>query len=630
MIKRVSMFVCVIMCLVSFNVVNAANITVGLEESDYKTIKEAVENSTNGDTITLQKNVSIKDNGGLTITKETILDLNGFEIEALNGSNANITVRNTKLTINDSSNDKTGKIISKGHIDSSNNGGRGVIDVENSDLILNAGSIEVTGNGHLNGVLAFYGTKEDFTTVTVNGGSISAPTSAIANHNIMSGNTEFIVNGGKINGGIYSGYLAKYHNHDVTINGGIVDAITLGTSAAYAYANGIVPKLTIGTTANLDNTSVKFELYNNDLAGNKITDLFNCVSSKYEIVLDNNSIYTIESSEVVKLNKAKEDKIKTLQTKLSTYKKEEYSSVNYDIIVKTFNDVIESVKNCKTIDEVAKLDATVTVKTLAEELKEAKELKIKTLDETFATYGKDRYTSENYAKLTKLFEDAKKAVNNATTAKEVENVKVEVNIETIEDVEIKLENKNELVSNVETNIPKDVFTKEEIASGKKLSVELDLEEVELDKLSDTENKLITSKIDSNNKLGMILDIDLLKTVGNNKVNITNLNKKITLTVNIPKALQNADKEYYIVRIHNGEVQILKDTDDNMSTITFETDRFSTYALMYTDNNKESDFVENPNTGKLETNKKSTVNVNNIIMFITIVAAIASISFIKLK
>lgn len=40
------------------------------------------------------------------------------------------------------------------------------------------------------------------------------------------------------------------------------------------------------------------------------------------------------------------------------------------------------------------------------------------------------------------------------------------------------------------------------------------------------------------------------------------------------------REYVMIRVHNGEVTVLKDLDDDLRTLTFETDQFSAYGLAY--------------------------------------------------
>jgi hypothetical protein len=64
--------------------------------------------------------------------------------------------------------------------------------------------------------------------------------------------------------------------------------------------------------------------------------------------------------------------------------------------------------------------------------------------------------------------------------------------------------------------------------------------------------------------------------------ITSTLKPITITITIPEALQGMTT-FKIVRIHNGQVTVLPVTYDAQAhTLTFTTDRFSTYAIQYAD------------------------------------------------
>ncbi len=77
------------------------------------------------------------------------------------------------------------------------------------------------------------------------------------------------------------------------------------------------------------------------------------------------------------------------------------------------------------------------------------------------------------------------------------------------------------------------------------------------------------------------------TEGQVTTSITELDEPIQITVAIPedmsKTVGSATGTYYIVRVHEGEVDILDATyDATKGTLTFETDRFSTYAIVFVD------------------------------------------------
>ena len=151
-----------------------------------------------------------------------------------------------------------------------------------------------------------------------------------------------------------------------------------------------------------------------------------------------------------------------------------------------------------------------------------------------------------------------------------------------------------------------VFTEEEIKAfknGVKVEVTIDINNIE-NKVTDSDKKLIDNKLKADEKIGIILDIVLNKNVDGNKNSVHELNSAIKLKVAIPENIINKDasikREYSVIRIHNGESEnIPVDYNANDNTITFETDRFSTYAIVY------KDIIKNT-----EDNNQSVIPDNN--------------------
>ena len=78
-----------------------------------------------------------------------------------------------------------------------------------------------------------------------------------------------------------------------------------------------------------------------------------------------------------------------------------------------------------------------------------------------------------------------------------------------------------------------------------------------------------------------LDIQVKLTVDDNKIgNILKLKDKINITIAIPDDMKAEGGKYVVFRNHNGKVDILDTKLNSDGTVTFETDRFSTYALAY--------------------------------------------------
>ncbi len=74
------------------------------------------------------------------------------------------------------------------------------------------------------------------------------------------------------------------------------------------------------------------------------------------------------------------------------------------------------------------------------------------------------------------------------------------------------------------------------------------------------------------------DLTMLKTVDGYTQKVTELPTSMEVVIEIPDDVYEAGKTYSVLRVHNGELSILPDLDDNPKTITFRTDRFSSYAI----------------------------------------------------
>ena len=106
-------------------------------------------------------------------------------------------------------------------------------------------------------------------------------------------------------------------------------------------------------------------------------------------------------------------------------------------------------------------------------------------------------------------------------------------------------------------------------------------------LTEDEKKLINSNIKDNQAAGCILDIQLQKIIGSQKSDVYELNSAINIKVKLNADLINKDssktRKYSVIRIHNGVSDILSATfDEATGELTFATDRFSTYIVVYED------------------------------------------------
>ncbi len=116
--------------------------------------------------------------------------------------------------------------------------------------------------------------------------------------------------------------------------------------------------------------------------------------------------------------------------------------------------------------------------------------------------------------------------------------------------------------------------------------------------TEEDKKLVEAQLNSTNKIAMYLDLKVVASVSKNgvkvgdDVTVSETGTPVKFTVALDDSLINTkntvDRTYQVVRVHNGVVDVLPATfDADNKTITFETDKFSTYAVMYTDTPKAS-------------------------------------------
>ncbi len=144
-----------------------------------------------------------------------------------------------------------------------------------------------------------------------------------------------------------------------------------------------------------------------------------------------------------------------------------------------------------------------------------------------------------------------------------------------------------------------LLTEEEVKlveQGEKVSINLVINDINKT-ISQEEVELIEKHLDDH-KVGLHLDITLEKQIGeSDAVKITETKGEITITIVVPEDLRNVDKmferTYKVLRIHEGKVDVLDaEFDEKTGKLSFQTDAFSTYTLIYSDAPVE----ETPETG----------------------------------
>lgn len=76
-----------------------------------------------------------------------------------------------------------------------------------------------------------------------------------------------------------------------------------------------------------------------------------------------------------------------------------------------------------------------------------------------------------------------------------------------------------------------------------------------------------------------------------------LNEELEMVLDVPENLYHENRTFFIMRSHEGTCTILEDLDDDATTITIRTDRFSTYAILYTDEDVSGVDISELNPGE---------------------------------
>lgn len=84
-------------------------------------------------------------------------------------------------------------------------------------------------------------------------------------------------------------------------------------------------------------------------------------------------------------------------------------------------------------------------------------------------------------------------------------------------------------------------------------------------------------------LGEYFDMSLTKSIFDSDTDISELYGEITLKLDIPENIRYSSKKYALIGVHRGTAVLLEDLDSDPDTITVKTDRFSSYAIVYTEN-----------------------------------------------
>lgn len=224
-------FLAMLLMTVSSATLSVAQNVAQIGTKGYATLQAAADAAKAGQTVTLINDVDLTTGSNLEVHKwlNIVLDMNGHSIKGANADHKNICVSG-KLTLKDSKENSTGKIYAEtpyqeGVYD------KPLVQVDNNGaFVMESGHINSVPAGNLQFVIGAY----NYSTVTINGGTIESGWYAINGSNDEYQNTTITINGGTL---VSTSSYAISHPQSgtLTINSG---AVVYGAGGAIAMKRG--------------------------------------------------------------------------------------------------------------------------------------------------------------------------------------------------------------------------------------------------------------------------------------------------------------------------------------------------------------------------------------------------------
>lgn len=131
---------------------------------------------------------------------------------------------------------------------------------------------------------------------------------------------------------------------------------------------------------------------------------------------------------------------------------------------------------------------------------------------------------------------------------------------------------------------------EAIASGKTISTKVQVDEKKESQIAKEDRKEVEKLVEEVSKTNkttatvcQYLDLSVLIKSNDDSIGkIKELNNEIEFKVVLPKELLKAERKFYVVRVHDGKAEKLETILNDDGTLSFKTNKFSTYAVVYED------------------------------------------------
>lgn len=596
-----------VLCLMALPIrVSAAENAASIGNEKYETLKDATDVVKKGETILLENDVTISTTTRLILTGDKYdftLDLNGHKISQEKSGEIKDTPapirldQGANLTVKDSKN--TGEIFGYQ---------TPVLVLQNSSFTLESGTLKGEWYG-LSGNGLYHGTK-----INIKGGSIfnnDPDKTGAAIYHPQTG--ELTISGGTIKGDLgvqlcagnatvlemTGGRIEGTGNDERSTkkgDGAIPDGAAISVVNRAGYNS--IPKIMISGGQFVSTHSKAVLAYTWVSQSGKVGVVSEWVNAKDNITIKGGTFNTTPSEYVTSGNKVytvgNTFKVAPMTTEVKL------SSSALDIEVGKTAQLTSTLTPSQTLDKVAYTSSNETVATISETgLVTAK--KIGTATITATAGGKTATCTVTVKDL-----PAEPDVPVQPETPDVPTIEPSNPTTPSDDVEVGIKDaaSKAIITNTVDNILKDILSgkdvptsvmsvdtlkavKEALASGKTIVPVVENKLVKENEVAKESvamvNELVTKLEKSNGTKATVaqyLDLGVTLTTDDKELGSVNqLEKPVTFTVTLPKDLQKEGRVFYVVRIHNGVAEKLATTMTN-GTVTFQTDKFSMYALVY--------------------------------------------------
>lgn len=337
-------------------------------------------------------------------------------------------------------------------------------------------------------------------------------------------------------------------NIDVMIN----DSTTYGSSTVTIGKGNV---FTMGTLVNDNHTKSKiifednvFPTYKETISGNKklYTEIPTIQLSTKQLIL--------EAGE---------------KSHISGMASPTFSSKN--IVWSSDNDKVATISAKGEITAIA--PGTAQISATIDDVKATCEVSVFKIESTLPDIDVSKPTDKVDVGIT---DDASKDIVNDTSKNIVDSIinnrdieETVISQETLDKVKTALDHGATIATKVETKS----VTEAEVNKADVVEVKESIKSL----ITDTQSVKIAQYLD----IGVMLQSQI-GGVNEDLGNVYELDKPIMFTLAIPDDLKKDERDFYVVRIHDGVSTILETTKNDDGTLSFKTDQFSTYALVYTD------------------------------------------------